>query len=275
MKNIKFLIITLTCIISASACAQVGISPRLLVLDENNINESQSFRLYNFTSKAIEVEVEISNWSMNLDNQIELLPSTSYSLDQWTVVNPLKFKVKAQSSQTIRLAFRPPAEIVAGEYRTMLYFNQILTDNDPAKKQLRSKFRIGAAVYLHVGKQNPEAEILSASLTQDQLSIEIKNSGNIHTRFNGKWYLLSSDPEPHILALNDEQKLSEISSLVAHDNLPTTPILPGHLRKLKIDTKDLKFDSKTPWKLLLIGRLAEKELNQVFQVKISSSVDNE
>lgn len=135
----------------SDSLAQVGISPRLLELDQEQINKGQSFRLFNFTGKDVEVEVEISHWTMSQDNTIKLLPSEPHSLDQWSIINPLNFHLKSKFSQTIRLAFRPPADIQQGEYMAMVYFNQVITDDQPEKKQVRAKFRMGAGTSEFIG----------------------------------------------------------------------------------------------------------------------------
>jgi len=260
-----------------TAYSQVGITPRLLELDNTQVNKSQAFRLYNFSEKDVQVQVEINNWTMTDDNQIQLIPSETHSLDQWTIVNPLIFTVKAESSQTIRLAFRPPLDIQAGEYKTMLYFNQILIDDAPQSKQLRSRFRIGAAVYLQIGDQQIAAKALSASVDQNkQLHVTVNNTGNTHARFNGDWYIWTIDPTPHIQKLTAWRKEPnktrvDIPGLIASDILPNTPILAGHQRNIKIDSKDFDFKSGQALQLLLLGQLGKQDISQVLAIEDKST----
>jgi fimbrial chaperone protein len=267
IKNARTFITSLLLWLSLNLSAQVGITPRLLELDQSQINKSQSFRLYNFTDEAVEVAVEINNWTMDQANQIELLPSTEQSLDQWTVVNPLNFMVKPQSSQTVRLAFRPPPLLPDGEYQAMIYFNQVLTDNDPDKKQLRSRFRIGAAVYLQQGPMTPSATVNRAWIEGDQLFIEVTNTGNTHVRFNGHGSLWNGEPKPDIL--NPDQPTTDIAGLLLHEPLPTTPVLPGHTRRLRMDLGTVTPDPQTNYQLLLTGQLANQDLSMAIPITSS------
>jgi hypothetical protein len=204
---------------------------------------------------------------MDHANQIELLPSTEQSMDQWTVVNPLNFVVKPQSSQTIRLAFRPPPLLTDGEYQTMIYFNQQLSDNEPEKQQLRSRFRIGAAVYLQQGPMLPSATVNRAWLEGDRLLIEVTNTGNTHVRFKGHGSLWNGEPKANIL--NPDKPTTEIAGLLFYEPLPTTPVLPGHTRRLSIDLGTVQPNPQTNYQLLLTGQLANQDLSMAIPITVS------
>ncbi|VAW47311.1 hypothetical protein MNBD_GAMMA02-1232 [hydrothermal vent metagenome] len=235
----SFYLLAIFSIYSTTSFAQVGVSPRLLELSHDAIDKTHAFRLFNFSKSDIEVNLEIANWTMDEMNELQVIASDNLSLDQWTVVNPLHFKVNAGSSQTIRLAFRAPADIPAGEYRTILYFNQVITDNFPDKKQLRSKFRIGAAIYLQVGEKLPAAKINSVKLDNHNITLDVTNSGNTHVRFNGYWALWNQQPNDTAFSLmikqkNETQSTQSINGLVSYGKMPTTPLLPKHSRLYKI-----------------------------------------
>ncbi len=236
---ICFLLLTIVVTYPISSSAQVGVSPRLLELNNEAINKTHAFRLFNFSKKDTEVEVEISNWTMDEVNKIKIIASDHNSLDQWTIVNPLRFKINAGSSQTIRLAFRLPVDAAPGEYRTMLYFNQILKDDDPSKDQVKSKFRIGAAVYLQIGEKKPIIKVNKVNIDEGYITLEASNMGNTHVRFNGYWALWSQQPNDTAFSLmineyNKNQDSQLISGLIAYDKMPTTPLLPQHTRTYRI-----------------------------------------
>ncbi len=234
-----FLLLTLVMTYPISSSAQVGVSPRLLQLNNEAINKTHAFRLFNLSKKDIEVEVEIANWTMDEVNKIKIIASDDNSLDQWTVVNPLSFKINAGSSQTIRLAFRPPMSVMPGEYKTMLYFNQILNDDAPDKDQIKSKFRIGAAVYLQVGEKKPVIKINKVNIDNQYINLEASNLGNTHVRFNGYWALWDQQPNNTAFSLmmnerTENQASHTISGLIAYNKMPTIPLLPQHTRIYKI-----------------------------------------
>lgn len=228
-----------------SAWGQIGISPRTLdvVLDKDG--RSHSFKLFNLTDKPFRVSVSVANWTFDQENKVQIIPPTPESLDQWMVINPLKFEIPAGESQTIRVGFRPQQELMEGEYRALVYFDQELSpDEKPEVKQLRSRLRIGAAVYAHVGEVRPAAQLENVRIEGDEVALDIANHGNTHVRLDGQWSVWSAMTYPgaetttQIVGLGREGAVLP-TGVVSADYLPRTPVLPGERRTLKFKLNDL------------------------------------
>lgn len=245
LMRFLLLLMLLTWMTVSDVHAQVGISPRTLdvVLDEDG--RSHSIRLFNLSEKPFKVAVSVDHWTLNENNEVEIIPSTPTSLDQWMIVNPLNFEIPPGESQAIRIGFRPQTELAEGEYRAMLYFEQQLPPDDkPDVKQIRSRFRIGAAVYAHVGAVDAVAQIEQVSVQGKQVAVDIVNTGNTHVRLDGQWSIWPADIYPgaevthQIVGLGrDAAQIPE--GVVSAGFLPRNPVLPGHQRRIVFELEDL------------------------------------
>lgn len=225
--------------LAGPAEAQIGISPRTLdvVLDQDG--RSHSFRLFNLSKTSVAFTVDVSHWTMDEQNQVQLIPPSPSSLDQWMIVNPLRFEIPAGESQAIRVGFRPQMELPADEYRAMVHFKQVLPpDDQPEKKQLRSRFQINAAVYVHVGELIEKAEITQIKILKDEVEVHIDNTGNTHVRMDGQWSVWAAEKYPgpestrQIVGLGKETAQLP-DGVVSAGFLPTVPVLPGHQRIIR------------------------------------------
>ncbi|GAB4185683.1 MAG: hypothetical protein Tsb002_09670 [Wenzhouxiangellaceae bacterium] len=243
--NRRLLLLLLTMGWLLSAAAQVGISPRTLDVALDEDGRSHSFRLFNLSENEYRVRISVSHWTMDEQNQVELIPSTAESLDQWMIVNPLAFTIAAGESQTVRVGFRPQLELAEGEYRAMVYFDQELPpDPKPESRQLRSRFRLGAAVYAHVGEIKPRATIDEVTIEGSRVNITISNQGNTHVRLDGQWSIWSASDYPgatktiQLSGLGKKDKPLP-AGILAADWLPRTPVLPGHTRVIYFNLESL------------------------------------
>ncbi|WP_395377031.1 hypothetical protein [Marinicella sp. W31] len=260
----KQLLILLLVLLNFQVLAQIGISPRILDIEEADANSTHSFRLFNFSKKDYQVTVSLANWSMNENNVATVIAATEVSMDQWTIVNPLRFTITAGSAQTIRLAFQPPPDLAPGEYRTMVYFQQVLQDTEPQKKQLRSLFKLGAAVYLHLGEKQKTGVLNQVISAPNNWLLETQNTGNSHIRYKGEWYLWSAQPHEHTLQQMAALKTTDIKNiegLIVKGELPTTPVLPGKIRNIPIDLGELDGSINRTGLLQIKGTLGDQAID--------------
>lgn len=255
------------------AWAQIGISPQYYDIALEGGQKSHSFRLFNLGDADVEIQVSVANWAMDDANRAQLAPSSPQSLDQWMIINPLRFTIPAGQSQAVRFAIRPALVLEEGEHRAMVYFDEVLPpDSAPEQVNLRSRFRLGAAVYGQMGEVTRTAEFGGVELKQNNALIRLTNTGNANTRMKGHWSLWTADQFP---GLDDEQaihtqlKQAMPAGMLAAGVLPTTPVLPGDSRQIVLPLTNLDIGQvTTPAILVLKGALGEGYLHEAIPVII-------
>lgn len=225
---------------STVAEAQIAISPQILDVQLDNATQTYAFRLYNYLQEDKRVRVSLANWTLDENNQVSVLAPTETSLDRWTVINPIEFDLAAGKSQAVRLAIRPAVPLAAGEHRVMVYFDEIpLTDpSKEAPATLRARFRIGAAVYAHVGPAKHEGTINSITADHDGFRIGVTTTGNATTRFDGQYvvYAASAFPGKGKVPAIDKIDMPDMKlppNAIAGGRIPATAVLPGTTRTVK------------------------------------------
>lgn len=227
------------------AQAQVGISPPIVELRLDQPAQVHTLRLHNFENRDKQVSVSVVNWTLDPAGEVQVLPPTETSLDRAVIVSPLKFTLKARSVQTVRVAVRPPMALPAGEHRAMIYFDEILPEAGE-NAGMRGKFRIGAAVYAYQGEPQRSGRLSGLKVVDGRLQGSFDSTGNSHVRLGGHYGIWRAAGFPG-LETSPLAKRSDAApakdrpeSLVAAENLPSSPALPGGRRDFVIDLPKLE-----------------------------------
>ncbi len=239
MHRLKSLILAVGLAAAAPLAAQVGLSPPKLdiTLDESGKPSTHSIRIVNFGDQPVEVQVVVYNWDMDDDNQVRILPPDEQSLDQWMVLNPLRFTLPAEGSQAVRFSIRPKVKPEPGEHRAMIFFEQV----PPADKapEIRFVFRLGAAVYGQVGELTRIGELHSAEAGDLAASFDVSSVGTANMRFSGQYAVWPAAAFPGAENTAAIEELEEAGAtlpepIVQAGPLPPTAVLPGTRRKIKL-----------------------------------------
>lgn len=223
--------------------AQVAISPPILDLTQEEAAKSNAFRLYNYTDEDKRVRVTLTRWEMDEKNQVRDLPPTETSLDHWTIINPTEFDLPKGKSQAIRLAIRPAVQLPPGEHRVMVYFNEIPLLNPPPDEgaTLHVRFKIGAAVYLHVGpiERKGTLNAFTAGADGKGFKLNVTTTGNATSRFNAQYVVYPQDKYPGRGKVPKVEKLGGNDMVLPSGALlaakvPNTAVLPGNTRDVDV-----------------------------------------
>ncbi len=217
---------------------QVGVSPSIFEevrLEGNELNKTMRF--FNFKDKPVSVRVTVHNWTTDHNNRIELLSPDPQSLDQWIVVNPLRFTVPARKSHVVRFSIRPREEPSSGEHRAIIYFTEEPSEPDSlAKETLQNRFRIGTGIYATSGDVKKQALLHSVRVSDNRIDADIENTGTVHTRFRGKYIIWEADAYP---GMDDFDRYyygkpedAAVQGLVGKGVLNRFPVLPGTRRTI-------------------------------------------
>ena len=226
---------------TGQAAAQVAVSPQMLDLDAQQAAATNAFRIYNETNETKRVRVSLSSWDKDEGNRVRDLAPGPLGLERWTVISPLDFELAPGKSQAVRFSLRAPVELPPGEHRLMLYFNEETPIPDgQAATTLNVRFRIGAAIYVHVGAVDRHGEIHSITAAPGALLFDLTTTGNATTRLSGQYVVYPADAFPGAAKVPQVERVAAADAqrpagAVAVGALPGTSVLPLARRKVPLD----------------------------------------
>ena len=228
---------------SPSAFPQVALSPQIADFSLDAPAQTQSFRLSNQAKLPMHVVVSVQNWTMDIDGRVSVTPATEQSLAPWVEINPTSFTVDPGQSQVVRYAIRSAVKLEPGEHRAMVFFTEQPSPDEQAKPTtLRAYFKLGAAIYAHVGPVQENGEVASLHAEARGATFTLHNSGNATTRMRGQFALWQQQAYPNASAVTPaqlEKGFKPPAGLIAYGRLPQDAVLPGADRHVTLD-----FDGK-------------------------------
>lgn len=228
---------------SPSAFPQVALSPQIADISLDAPAQTHAFRLSNQAKLPMQVVVSVQNWTMDIDGRVSVTPATEQSLAPWVEINPTSFTVEPGQSQVVRYAVRPAVQLEPGEHRAMVFFTEQPSPEDRAKPTtLRAYFKLGAAIYAHVGPVQENGEVTSLRTDARAATFTLHNSGNATTRMLGQFALWTRQAYPRANAVTPAQLDKDFkppAGLIASGRLPQGAVLPGADRHVTLD-----FDGK-------------------------------
>jgi len=222
--------------------AMVAVSPGKFEIEIGNRPTVQSVRLFNLGDREVEVQATVANWILGDDSTVVVVEPTEQSLDQWIVINPLRFTIPARSSQTVRFAVRPRVEPDEGEHRAMLYFEEVLpAERNPGEVYVN--FKVGVAVYGNAGEVRREPELHGVEVVSDNrvfaARFDLSSHGNAHVRLGGQYVVWPAAAFPGPSAVLPIANVGEPDTelpagVVAAGTLPNVPVLAGTRREIPL-----------------------------------------
>ncbi|MBU6246346.1 MAG: hypothetical protein KGN77_01210 [Xanthomonadaceae bacterium] len=260
---------------STAAFPQVALSPQIDDIQLDALGQTHAFRLSNQAKLPMHVAVSVENWTMDLDGHVSVTPATEQSLAPWVEINPTTFTVEPGQSQVVRYAIRPAVKLAPGEHRAMVFFTEQPSPADKAKPAtLRAYFRLGAAIYGHVGPVQPRGEIVSLATSARAATFMLHNSGNATTRMLGQFALWQGKAYPHAGAITPTQLDADFkppSGLVAYGRLPQDAVLPGAERRVVLEFITGKPLPAGHYVLALQGTLGKTVIDRSVKVDVAGA----
>ncbi|MCD4749137.1 MAG: hypothetical protein K8R59_07170 [Thermoanaerobaculales bacterium] len=223
--------------------AQIAVSPSKFEVLIGAKPSVESLRVFNLGGDAVTVAVSVATWDLDENNSVRHIEPTEQTLDQWLVINPLKFTVETGQSQAVRFSIRPRVAPEAGEHRAMIYLTEQPLENPDAPVTVR--FQLGIAVYGYAGEVTHVGALHSVEVIPGSnpasAAFDISSLGNAHVRLRGQYAVWPADAFP------GSEKTEAIPKLDLPDTvlpepileagfLPTTPVLASKRRTIVLST---------------------------------------
>lgn len=254
---------------------EFGISPSLFQLTIDAQSKTESLRVFNFGARPMKFRITVNNWEVDESFNVQVIPPTEQSLDQWIAINPVEFTVAPGKAQVVRFAIRPRVQPEPGEHRAILYTCEVPMEmeNQPKSNVVGC---IGTAIYADFGDVSRIGilhDVTIAPATNPVLArFDISSEGNAHVRMDGQYAIWGASLYPghnHTSRLEDLSDPESLSAqgIVAAGFLPSLPVLPGTRRKMELHTSQVLPPGE--YVLDINGDLSGKSIDQGIPFRIS------
>lgn len=258
---------------SSVGAFQLGVAPMRFEVALGARPETRALKVVNQGATDMDIALRVANFTLNEANHVVEIASTPESLDQWIIIRPLKFTLKAGETRTIRLAIRPLSRPRRGEHRAVIFIER--TDKRGLKQdKLNVGFRFGVVVYAHVGERLRRSRLHGLSVAKDGLALDIESTGNSHARVMAAYGIWPESAFPGATIASALIARSEFirsrnytpKGAVVGNLLPDTPVLPGSRRTVRA-----AFKPELPpgrYRALVRGHIGETPLERVIAFQV-------
>ncbi|MEI6857191.1 hypothetical protein [Psychrilyobacter sp.] len=152
------------------------------------------------------------------------------NMSDWVKVYPRYVTIPAHTSKKVRFIARPPKNLEAGEYRSVLYYEEVRNENDK-RESMGFKLRLGTPIYGRTGNLTYIAEYSDLKFERSEkgyrLSGVAENTGN--TSFTLRAKIKIFDKDGKLLKEADEKE---------------APLFRGSKGKIGIELEEVEKTSK-------------------------------
>ena len=207
---------------------QIAIFPSMFELQIGSKPVNESIRLKNMKKKPVTIKTDVYNWTLDRQNNLQIIPGTPQSLDRWMIINPLTFTIDPGQEQVVRFSIRPGVKPEPGEHRAIVYFTE-QPDEQDVNAAVQVTFRIGVGIYAYADpvRQSATLQNISFDAASSTIKAHINNSGNVHTRLKGAYTVWEKGTFPGF------GKTGSKTKPVTSGTLNNLPVLPGENRVIE------------------------------------------
>lgn len=275
-RLVRLLIASAALFSAGAALGQVGVSPPYHEVQLDAGTRSFAFQVQNFSERARTFDVSVSNWTMDETNRVVQLPPERNSLDRWLIVNPTRFTLGPGEVQVVRFAASPAIRLAEGEHRAMMWFDEVLSEEDIQERNIRARIRYGAAIYGQIGERERTAVIENVDFRDDHVEVTLTNTGNANIRFRGQYAIWRADslgnrpPDIEIPNAGGTTREDWPEGVRWAERMPRTAILPGHTRTLSFPVGEGDLLPPGEYVLNLNGRLGDRTLTRNWTFRVAN-----
>lgn len=250
---------------------QLAVVPSMFEMEIGDAPVNDSVTITNYKKRPATFRIELYAWTLDEHHELKIIPSSPQSLDQWMVVNPLRFTIPPGGQQTVRFSIRPRLKPAPGEHRAIMFLVE-----EPAQAQAQPAsgtpvfMKFGISIYGYVKPVIHSARLQELSFNQSTgvISARVINSGNVHTRFRGKYAVWGKKYFPGLEATKQMLKTlepgKEPAGYVTSGIIPGNPVLAGGESRYSLKAS-LPKQSKGPYVVAVIGEFDGKPLEKVLE----------
>ncbi len=245
-----------TLLLASAAKAQINVSPMIIETQENRGQSQGVINIINNGNEPFRARIYTQPFTYERDTGFKTVESIPNDLSPYLQFSPREVDIKPGESRRIRLLSRLAPNLPDGEYRTVV-FTEELKELPPGGKnnQILIKTRIGVTMYVRKGNLSPKLEVVSASLEQknSQVQILVRNTGKATSNPKISWTLKQGKKviKTHNEDLSSVLADNERNLLVSYPDEKDPKLAPGDYQvtgelswQENKDTKKMPFSVK-------------------------------
>ncbi|MFN6364522.1 MAG: hypothetical protein ACK4V0_01675 [Aphanizomenon sp.] len=179
-----------------TAKADITISPLVIETAAKQGQAQGNITVTNGDTKSFRARVYTEPFTYDLETGFKLLDSSPFDLTPYLQFSPRELEVPGTDNRRIRFIARFPPSLPDGEYRTMLFTENLEATFQEEQNSSKGAIfrtaivpRIGVAVYVRKGNISHNLTAVNARFDSksQQLQLLVKNSGKASVITQGEW----------------------------------------------------------------------------------------
>ncbi|MDB9435628.1 hypothetical protein PN450_02135 [Dolichospermum lemmermannii CS-548] len=187
-----------------TAKADIAISPLVIETAAKQGQAQGTITVTNGDAKSFRARVYTQPFTYDLQTGFKLLDASPLDLTPYLQFSPRELQVPGTDNRRIRFVVRFPPSLPDGEYRAMLFtenleatFQEESGTNNGVILKTAIVPRVGVAVYVRKGNISHNLTAVNARFTpkSQQLQLLVKNTGKASAILQGKWTINKGDKQ--------------------------------------------------------------------------------
>ncbi|MFN5592942.1 MAG: hypothetical protein ACK482_05750 [Aphanizomenon sp.] len=179
-----------------TAKADITISPLVIETAAKQGQAQGNITVTNGDTKSFRARVYTEPFTYDLETGFKLLDASPFDLTPYLQFSPRELEVPGTDNRRIRFVARFPPSLPDGEYRTMLFTENLEATFQEEQNSSKGAIfrtaivpRIGVAVYVRKGNISHNLTAVNARFDSksQQLQLLVKNSGKASVITQGEW----------------------------------------------------------------------------------------
>ncbi len=177
---------------AAPASAQVSISPLVIEVETRRGQAQGVIDVGNHTNEPFRARVYAEPFTYSRDSGFQTLEKGEHSdLTPYLQFSPRELNVPVGVERRIRFIVRLPPSLPSGEYRAVVFTENLKQSVNERGNHVGLVTRIGVTIYVHNGDLSPTLAVENASWNSQQRQIQmlVSNTGGASARPKVNWTL--------------------------------------------------------------------------------------
>jgi hypothetical protein len=236
--------------------ADISIAPMVVEVGAKRGQTQGTIKVSNSSKREFRARVYTSPFTYDKTKGFQILSSSPNDLTPYIQFSPRELQVNGASDRNIRFVVRFPPSLPDGEYRAMIFTEnlettKVIEQDNKNSVTLSTNIipRIGVAVYVRKGNVLPKlvAESATFDAASNKIKLLVRNTGNASAVLSGNW------------------SLKKENQTVRAGNVNSTTVIALGEREFFIDVPNSNKSTLEPGKYKLSGELGwgENQKNRI------------